>query len=193
MDRTQPISAARPAGVAVLTDLAAGKLLVATPSLLDPNFRRTIVLLLEHDAEGSMGLVLNRPAGVGNVDEMPFAHAQAPPVDVFVGGPVLPEHGIGLAAGAGPFDMALTIGELHLGLVGADTLDVDRVRYFAGHAGWSPGQLEAEVDEAAWWVVDAAPGDPFTDDPAGLWRAVLRRQGGALTIVATLPAQPELN
>jgi putative transcriptional regulator len=86
-----------------------------------------------------------------------------------------------------------------LGLVDLDTSpaaiagDVAGLRIFAGYAGWSSGQLEDEIGEGAWYVVDAEPRDPFTDAPEGLWRAVLRRQRGDLALVSTYPDDPSMN
>ena len=70
---------------------------------------------------------------------------------------------------------------------------MSEVRLFAGYAGWSAGQLEAEVEEGAWWVLDALPADAFSTSPDGLWAAVLRRQGAPIAFAANYPADPTLN
>jgi putative transcriptional regulator len=67
------------------------------------------------------------------------------------------------------------------------------LRIFAGYAGWSPGQLQDEIDEGAWYVVEAETGDAFTNNPEDLWRTVLRRQTGDLALMATFPDDPTLN
>jgi putative transcriptional regulator len=67
------------------------------------------------------------------------------------------------------------------------------LRIFAGYAGWSTGQLEAEIEEGSWIVVPAEPEDPFLADPGRLWSQVLRRQGGRLAMLATQPEDPALN
>ena len=192
-----------------MTDTAdwTGRLLVATPQLLDPNFARTVVLLLQHDDEdGALGLVLNRPSEteVGEVlDEWhPLA---APPGVVFGGGPVQPNAAICLGHGrpGAPQVASYSVlegspgtafGTVDLDAEPADVLTaVSEVRLFAGYAGWSVGQLEDEVAEGSWWVLDALPSDAFTDQPEHLWAAVLRRQGAPLAFAASFPADPTLN
>jgi len=174
----------------------AGRLLVATPNLLDPNFRRTVVLVLDHHADGAMGLVLNRPSETAVADPLPEwgQHAVEPAV-VFVGGPVRQEAAICLAHSAGAqgsdgwqplFDR---LGTVDLARAPRELgVEIDAVRVFAGYAGWGANQLEAEVDAGAWYVLNAAPGDVMCPDPTGLWRSVLRRQPGLLSAVSSYPA-----
>jgi putative transcriptional regulator len=176
-----------------------GHLLVAAPDLLDPNFRRTVVLVGEHGEEGAMGIVLNRPSEV-TVDEAIPALAEIVDGDglVHVGGPVQPQAIVVL----GEFDEPERAGVLVFGAVGflpgeiddADAVgDLARARVFAGYAGWGPGQLETELEEAAWIVEPADPADVFTADPDALWSSVLRRKGGPFTLLATMPLDPSLN
>ena len=164
-----------------------GKLLLATPPLVDPNFDRTVVLVLEHGDDGSLGLVLNRPTEE-EVDEMlptwrPLISGQAV---LFDGGPVEEEAIIGLAwvrdlPEVGFADLDEGLGTLDLS-EDPDAFDgrVEDLRLFRGYAGWAPGQLEDELAANAWIVVDADRSDPFTPAPDTLWRDVLRRQGGSL-------------
>lgn len=184
-----------------------GRLAVATPLLTDENFARAVVLLLQSDAEdGALGLVLNRPTGteVGEVLEPWSALAGTLPV-VFTGGPVQPNAAICLGHGrpGAPQVAAYSVLENSPGTA-LGTVDLDaspdelgsvvtEVRVFAGYAGWSPGQLEAEVDEGAWWILDALPSDAFTDRPGLLWQRVLRRQGPPLAFAATYPEDPSHN
>jgi putative transcriptional regulator len=177
-----------------------GRLLVATPLLGDPNFERTVVLLLAHGGEGTVGLVLNRPSTTDVADPLPrWAALAAPPPVVFVGGPVAQRAAICLAA-AGPPDapegwraLAGTVGTLDLGGDPAQAEGVVGLRIFVGHAGWGGGQLEAEIAEGSWFVVDADPGDALTPEPAELWTEVLRRQPPALARFAHFPADPTMN
>lgn len=184
-----------------MSDSLAGRLLVASPLLLDPNFERTVVLLLEHTEAGALGLVLNRPGEVVVSDPLPQwrSYAAAPPY-IFTGGPVEPQAAVCLATVAGGADPAgwkrlvAGLGVLDLGaepswLAGA----VQRLRVFAGYAGWGAGQLETEIAAGGWYAVDAAADDAFSGSPERLWGEVLRRQGPPLALLASFPADPRLN
>lgn len=178
-----------------------GKLLVATPVIGDPNFERTVVLVLEHNDEGALGVVLNRPSEVELLGPLPeWDRFAAHPSVVFVGGPVAREAVIALArVRPGEEEPAwVTVCDR----VAAVDLNrdpdevagrVEEVRFFAGYAGWGPGQLEGEIDAGAWFVVDALPGDTFVADPEHLWRRVLRRQGGTTAMFANFPDDPRMN
>ena len=187
--------------------MRAGQLVVATPSLLDPNFARTVVLLLQADEDdGALGLVLNRPTGTDVAEVLPdWSPLVTDPPVVFTGGPVQPNAAICLGHGrpGGPALGAFSVLEgMPASSIGTVDLDsppeelapaVSEVRLFAGYAGWSAGQLEAEVDEGAWWVLDALPADAFSTAPDGLWAAVLRRQGAPIAFAANYPEDPTLN
>ena len=190
-----------------MEEVKAGRLLVATPLLGDPNFKRTVVLVVEDEpGEGTLGVVLNRPTKVpvGRVLESWTDLASDPSV-VFKGGPVAPNSALGLARVPGAEDpvgwRALDSSAMlsRIGLLDLDTppqLVADGItsfRVFVGYAGWGPGQLQAEIDEGAWYVITADPSDAFDPDPSNLWQAVLRRAGGALALVATYPDDPALN
>ncbi len=181
----------------------AGKLIVASPKLTDPNCARTVVLICTHDENGAFGLVLNRPLMEARVGEhLPawVEHVAEPPV-VFQGGPVETTVGLGLGYSSSPFVMpgwTTVLG--NVGLVdlskppGTDgDSELERARVFAGYSGWAGGQLEGELNEDAWFVVPLQEGDPFTEAPEALWREVLRRQGGKLAFFAFLPEDPSQN
>ncbi len=182
----------------------AGRLLVATPELTEPTFARSVVLLLQHsDDDGALGVVVTRPSGTDVDEVLPgWQDLVAAPERVFVGGPVSPEAAICLGRlrpGAdGPTVAPLPSAPL-LATVDLDAAPdavaplVQRLRIFSGCAGWSPGQLEGEVEEGSWWVLDSLPGDPFSTEPDRLWRQVLRRQGGTLSLVSTYPEDPRQN
>lgn len=182
-----------------------GRLLVATPKVRDPNFERAVVLILDHDADGTLGVVVNRPTelSVTSVLEGWTDFVSTPDV-LFQGGPVATNSALALAEiPAGTADEETPVGwrKLYgrLGLVDLDAPPqllaggLGGMRIFAGYAGWSPGQLEAEISDEGWYVVDAEPHDPFSGDPASMWRAVLRRQDRDLAFIATLPEDPTLN
>jgi putative transcriptional regulator len=178
-----------------------GRLLVATPTLLDPNFFRTVVLMLEHADEGALGVVLNRPSELEIAESLPaWRDVAVDPAMVFVGGPVAPGSAIGIARGRGDTDsdawapVVNGLGTVDLSLSPADLpVDVTALRVFAGYAGWTAGQLDAELAAEGWFVVDAEPDDAFAPEPEELWKAVLRRQGGTLALFANAPPHPSLN
>jgi putative transcriptional regulator len=177
-----------------------GRLLIATPPLVDPNFDRTVVLLLEHGDEGALGIVLNRPSDTSLSEVLPewHDHASAPAV-VFIGGPVTPEAVIALARGGDEQTPGWVhvLGDLGTVDVGRDPLDVsgslESLRVFVGYAGWAPGQLEAELGDGAWFVVDMRADDAFARSPDRLWRDVLRRQRGRIAMFAHCPHDVSVN
>lgn len=175
------------------------RLLVATPELLDPNFHRSVVLVLEHNDDGALGVVLNRPRLVSGGDAVPqWADRLAFPSRLHSGGPVSEGSVIGLALGpAGGIDglspLLGQLGVVDLHRSPEELPDVEPVRLFAGYSGWSAGQLEAELLAGGWIVVDALPEDALTPSPEELWQAVLGRQPGLLGHLAGYPDDPRLN
>lgn len=178
-----------------------GRLLVSTPDLRDPNFSRAVVLVVEHDADGALGLILNRPSGTSVGEVLPAWDqiASDPPV-VFSGGPVDGSAAICLGSTRpGVVSAAVQVISPTVGVVDLDadpallSTDVAYVRIFAGYAGWGAGQLDQEVVLGGWFVVDSLPTDAFTPSPGGLWRTVLRRQGGRLALFSTYPEDPAHN
>jgi putative transcriptional regulator len=180
-------------------DVLTGRLLVAAPALRDPNFDRTVVLLLDHNDEGAVGLVLNRPSATAVDDALPqWGDRATEPSVVFVGGPVSPTSAICLAGATVPArdgwqPLFGSLGTLDLARDPDEVADIDWLRVFAGYAGWGAGQLEGEIAEGAWFVVDVQPGDAVCVQPGTLWRDVLRRQPGALAAVANFPADLAVN
>jgi putative transcriptional regulator len=185
----------------------AGRLLVATPRLGDPNFRRAVVLVVEDEqAEGTLGIVLNRPTEVP-VERVlePWTDLVTGPSVVFKGGPVAPSSALALAIARGedeplgwrPLDGAEVMSRV--GLVDLDAPPqlladgIDSLRVFAGYAGWGPGQVRSEIDEGAWYVLSGEPADAFAAEPGQLWQAVLRREGGTLALMSTYPDDPSSN
>jgi putative transcriptional regulator len=152
----------------MMAESLAGQLLLASPSLLDPNFMRTVVLIGMHSEEGAMGVVLNRPSTVT------VAEALDPsPAGLLVLGRIgfpAPDSGIEELAEA-----------------------TARRRVFAGYAGWGEGQLDAEVASGDWIAHTAMPEDVFTDVPEELWSSVLTRKGGSYALLARMPLDPSVN
>ncbi|MEV8566604.1 YqgE/AlgH family protein [Streptomyces sp. NPDC051322] len=227
--------------MSVMTEVSSltGRLLIATPALADPNFDRAVVLVLDHDGEGSLGVILNRPTPVGVGDILAgWEQLAGEPGVIFQGGPVALDSALGVAVIPGVEGPAVTprrspwsepsptsrftsgssgpsssgplrsssedpIGWRRVrGAIGVVDLEtppellaaaLGSLRIFAGYAGWGPGQLESELTEGAWYVVDSEPGDVACPEPDGMWRAVLRRQRSKLAMIATYPDDPSLN
>lgn len=177
-----------------------GRLVVASPTLRDPNFQRGVVLMLEHSADGALGLMLNRPLPIGAREAIPppLGSAMDEEERVHSGGPVQPEAVI-LLADFTHAERAATLVVENVGIVDprADQAElptlVRRVRAFGGYSGWSGGQLEAEIAEGAWIDAQCVTEDVFTTDPGGLWARVLDRKGGTYRLVARMPEDPGLN
>ena len=176
----------------------AGQLLVSSPVLFDPNFRRTVVLVTEHNDEGAAGLVLNRPSPAPVAEVVPQLEALVDGDDqVWVGGPVQPNAVLVLGEFLDPDDAAVPL----FGTLGFPSLDepedvplqTTRRRVFAGYAGWGAGQLEDELDRDDWIVEEPQPDDAFTEAPEELWADVLRRKGGIYELVARMPEDPSVN
>ena len=180
---------------------------MATPLLGDPNFRRTVILIVEDEPEeGTLGVVLNRPTEVevGQVLES-WSDLVTGPSVVFKGGPVSPNSALALALARGedePLGWRSLDGSSLTSRIGLVDLEappelladgITSLRVFAGYAGWGPGQLQAEIEEGAWYVLTGEPTDAFLAEPERLWQEVLRRQGGEFAIVATYPDDPMLN
>ena len=179
-----------------------GKVLVAKTDLIDPNFNRTVVLVLAHGDQGALGLVLNRPTITPLGSPLPeWEGLASAPAVVFVGGPVT-QGTICLARvrsevsvpNNGYLPLQGTLGTVDLeGDPASMAPWLEELRIFAGYAGWGAGQLEEELASGAWWALDAEDDDVFSDEPSLLWKRVLRRQGGALAVTAAYPPDPSLN
>jgi putative transcriptional regulator len=183
---------------------APGRLLVATPTLEDPNFHRSVVLLLASGPEGALGVVLNRP------NEIPV-HVLLPgwedlalaPDSMFVGGPVARDSLICLGrlrsdgeVGDAPGVQPVTgrLASLDLNRQPSDVaLAVEGIRVFSGYSGWDAAQLDGELQTGSWIVVESDLEDAFTASPADLWARVLRRQGGHYAIYAKAPPKLSMN
>lgn len=178
----------------------AGRLLVAAPGLVDSNFDRTVVLILEHTSDGALGVVLNRRTHVDVAGPLPdWAPIASHPRELFVGGPVQQDAVLGLAiaedeeASDGWAPILGRLGTVDLARPPAEVRAVIRhLRIFTGYAGWAPGQLEDEISGGAWIVTTSEPGDPFVAEPDHLWTAVLRRQQ-ARGLRESAPRHPWLN
>jgi putative transcriptional regulator len=180
-------------------DSLRGSLLLASPSLVDPNFRRSAVILGEHGELGALGVILNRPSDTRVADAVPGLAGLVEEDDVvYVGGPVRPATVLVLAEVDDPEAVdGFVVGDVGFLRGDFDAAELDgrvrRARIFAGYAGWSPEQLEAELAGDDWIVEPARPDDVFAPLGADLWRDAVERKGGAFRLVATMPADPTLN
>jgi len=182
-----------------MSESLAGQLLLASPSLLDPNFARTVVLIGIHSEDGAMGVVLNRPSTVTVGDAVPQLSEVVGALEtVYVGGPVQSSSIVFLAEFLDPS----LAGTLVFGRIGFPAPDAGieelaeataRGRVFAGHAGWGSGQLDAEIANGDWIAHPAQPQDVFTEDPRELWSGVLTRKGGSYALLARMPLDPSVN
>lgn len=176
-----------------------GQLLIASPALIDPNFARTVVLIAEHNEDGALGVVLNRrtPATISDAVP-PLESVVGGEEHIHVGGPVSQE-GVLLLAEFEDREESLRLVFGNVGFLAAEADDealapkVNRVRAFAGHSGWGPDQLEAELAREDWVIDEATTDDVFTKDPEALWSGVLERKGGQFALLARMPPDPSVN
>jgi putative transcriptional regulator len=176
---------------------------LATPPLSDPNFDRTVVYVLEHHEDGAIGLILNRPTEEALTEPLDrWIDLQSAPSSIFAGGPVDTNAMIAMAMTKEVLEDASDLLTPISGVIASTDLSADpaivgalveTVRVFRGYAGWGGGQLDAEIDEGAWLVLDAEVGDVFSDRPDDLWQDVLRRQPGRLSWLALAPDDLSLN
>ncbi|WP_458199720.1 YqgE/AlgH family protein [Blastococcus deserti] len=190
--------------IGCLDDVRPGALLVAMPALTDPTFAGTVVYVLDHSDNGTLGVVLGRPSQVEIRDVLPGWCALAVEPEVFhVGGPCetdtalcLAVSPVAVAEGASP--LRRVAGDVYLVDLDSDPGDLQEeltgLRVFAGYAGWSPGQLAGEIAEGAWACVPGRAGDVLHQASGPeLWRAVMGRQTGRLAVLSTAPADPSVN
>ncbi len=180
-------------------EIEKGKLLIAMPMLVDPNFRQTVVLLCEHGPNGSLGLVINRPTEVDAstfVDELPDLEGAG---QIFAGGPVGKDamlilcHGHETLEDQSILKNVFLVKDLEMLKLTGQIGPEGRIRCFLGYAGWASGQLEAEITAGAWRMIPGDSGLIFDANPAVLWQEMMTQIGGEWSIYATMPPDPSLN
>jgi putative transcriptional regulator len=184
------------------TSLGKGMFLIATPSLRDPNFRQTVILLCEHGPDGALGVVLNRPTEMNITEvlpQMPVLEGQAH--RVFCGGPVQKDSLLVL------YHLNEEVEDTHAVLdgvyLGGNTETLKRIlevpaeeesfRAYMGYSGWGPGQLENEMKSGSWLTMPAKPNLVFDNDSLGLWAEILQSFGKEYSMYAHMPIDPSLN
>ena len=173
--------------------ISAGSLLVATPQISEGIFARSVVALIDHDAEGSVGVVLNKPTVERVADHVPLVGPGLMDDRIFRGGPVQPEVAVCLAIGPGPFSIEVPGKGLGLIDISQPPSEGHQWRVFSGYAGWTPGQLTNEIDEGGWWVVESVPKDFVGANPETLWQNVVRRQTGTIAMFEFYPTEARAN
>ena len=190
-------------------DLAPGTLLVAPPTLGDPNFRRSVVLLCEHsEIEGSFGLSLGRPLEqeltLSDVLDLgaPATRLRGEDFPLALGGPVQPEtlHYLHRHPEAVPDAQQVAEGVWWGGdfedvkqLLADGEADAESLRFFLGYAGWGPSQLRAEMDQGGWILASADPEIVFPESLEAFWRQIMRRMGGEYALLSNFPDNPRMN
>ena len=182
--------------------LGKGVFLVAAPSLRDPNFRQTVVLLCEHGPDGALGVVVNRPTAVLLSEALP----QVPVIEgqnhvLFSGGPVQPNHVLILyrvtqepAETHHVFDGVYLGGDMSaLERVMTMPAESERFRAFVGYSGWGPGQLETEMKTGSWLTLPADPTIVFRENSMTVWPEIMRSLGKPYDVYAEMPSDPSLN
>ena len=187
-----------------------GKILVATPAIGDGIFDQAVILMLHHDSDGALGVIINQPSDLDASELLPrWADLAADPPSIFGGGPVEQNGfiGIGHRITDQPIDpeQSETVGVAAIdGTDQLATIDlegdpalaaahVDRLRIFRGYAGWGSLQLDGELKAGAWFTIDAEPDDVWSSEPKALYEKVLRRQRGELRWYANAPLDPSVN
>jgi putative transcriptional regulator len=182
----------------VSNQVTRGKILLAEPFMLDPNFKRTAVLLCDHDEEGSLGFVMNKPLNV-RVDELIEAFPEFVS-EVYLGGPVQTDtihyvHNVGdLLEGSvkvvdgvywgGDFDKLKF-------LITQQLILPHNIRFFVGYSGWSEGQLTDEMLYGSWVVADMDANYLFKTPSDSLWKQVMYNKGDTYTVIANIPDVPD--
>lgn len=177
-----------------------GRLLISEPYLSDPYFRRTVILLCEHDERGSFGFVLNRFIDIGVQD----LHLDLPTLEtrIGIGGPVQSGSLFYLHTLGPHLEGSIpVVDDIHMGgdlsqlrdLLNADPRLVKHVRFFIGYSGWGEGQLARELDERSWLVAGSGTVPVMSTRDRDLWREALRGMGGTFATMANFPEDPSLN
>lgn len=181
----------------------AGQLLVATPALEDGHFKRSVVIILDHDDDGALGIILNRPTRISVDDVLPgWSDSVTAPRGLYEGGPVATDSALALGLlmtdpDDEPLGWRRVFGRVGLVDLDAPSSVVDGalvgMRIYAGYAGWSSAQLESEIEEGSWLVLGSTDDDLLHATPETLWHDVLRRQNNDLRMLSTYPDDPTMN
>ncbi len=177
-----------------------GKLLISEPFLYDPNFRRSVILLCEHNDTGTIGFILNHRLDIFLADVLEVETLLTVPL--FVGGPVQKNslhfiHNIDalISTAERVTDNVYWGGDFEIlkEMLACNSLEVEKIRFFLGYSGWGGGQLEDEIEEKSWIVTDANEEIVFQEDNDKMWKSILKNKGGKYKLLANSPESPFLN
>ena len=183
-----------------MIDPAAGILLISDPFLKDPNFLRTVVLLCEHEENGSFGFVLNRKYE-NTIDEL-ITGLEGFKIPVYYGGPVQTDtiHFLHQCPDQIPGSVEVVKGiywggdfELLCEMIRINTIDINKIRFFIGYSGWGEGQLNDELNEKSWLTVKAVRKIVFHKNYEEIWKDSLKQLGGDYEMMINFPIDPQLN
>ena len=177
-----------------------GRLLLSEPYLADPNFERTVILLTEHNNEGSVGFILNNPADTRLSEVM--EDLKGLDSQIFIGGPVQQDtlhfiHKNAELEDAIELDNGLYWGgnfEQLLSMIELGKFAVEDIKFFLGYSGWSPDQLEDELKLNSWIVSDRISQELiFETLPDQMWKRAMQELGGRFSVYSNYPADPRMN
>lgn len=183
-----------------LSQAGAGKILIAEPMIGDPNFERTVVFLATHDEDGTVGFVLNRPVDL-EFDELVM---DFPPFSskIFEGGPVQEDHlfymhrkGNLIPGSEEIIEGVFWGGDLEVlkEMIALEMVLPEDIHFFLGYSGWSPGQLDQEIQQKTWLVADSDANLIFGHDIDSLWSNIMKQLGGEYPLWHNAPMDPSLN
>lgn len=181
-------------------DAVKGKLLISEPALLDYYFERSVVLLIDHTEEGSFGVIINKPVNIklnDIINDIPENDLR-----VFLGGPVSPDNLFFVHKLGNVIEDSLEISDgIYWGgnfdqikeMISDNQINSDTLNFYLGYAGWSPAQLNKELEDQSWVVVNSSPSLIFNKNPHDMWSGLLRKMGDKYAIWANQPMDPFLN
>jgi putative transcriptional regulator len=178
-----------------------GCFLVSEPFLPDPNFERTVILLCEHNEEGSIGFILNKPSILKFDEAVEDTHNFNAPL--FIGGPVQQDTLHFIHRSKDQLEGSIQIGEnIYWGgnyeqliaIINSGEINKDNFKFFLGYSGWAPGQLEEELKQKSWIIYEEATEKSVFDiNSKMLWKEILKGMGGKFKVFANYPVDPRMN
>lgn len=182
-----------------ITKPKSGVLLISEPFIPEPAFKRTVLLLSQHNTEGSVGFIINKPTQLlvhEALDDFPESDAIIYWGGNFKTDSIFYVHSIADLPGAKKICQGVYWGgdySLLKVLIESGEVDVDDIKFIAGFCAWDPGELEQQVEQESWWLSIADPYSVFVEDATAIWGNVLQRMGHVYGIMNDFPVDPEMN